>query len=61
MEPVMHQQIKRVMRTFIDYPPRKRQAESYPGPISISAFQKFEWLRDELKKDGGSFTMPSGN
>jgi hypothetical protein len=38
------------MKTFIDYHPRKRQADSYTVPISISAFEKFEWLRDQLKK-----------
>ena len=33
----MQEQLKKVMKTFIDYPPRKLQADSYTGPISISA------------------------
>jgi len=45
----------------IDYPPRKLQFDVYTGPISISSFQKFQWLREELKKDGVNITLPSRN
>jgi hypothetical protein len=49
------------VESFVKYPPRKLQSDSYTGPITISAFQKFEWLRDELKKNGFNLPMPSGN
>jgi arylsulfatase len=49
------------MKTFVQYPPRKMQSETYDGPITISDYQKFEWLRNELKKEGVHITMPTGN
>ncbi len=61
MGPVMNQELTRVMKTFIEVPPRKLQSEGYTGPITISNFQKFGWLREQLKKDGVNLTLPSGN
>ncbi|MCB1823090.1 MAG: arylsulfatase [Candidatus Competibacteraceae bacterium] len=61
MGPVMSEQLSKVMKTFIDYPPRKLQSYGYTGPISISTFQKFQWVRDQLKKDGVTISIPSGN
>jgi arylsulfatase len=49
------------MKTFIDYPSRKLQADSYTGPISISEYQRFTWLRGQLKEEGVNITIPSGN
>jgi len=61
MAPIMGQEIERVMKTFVQYPPRKMQSETYTGPITISSFQKFAWLREQLKKDGLKLSLPSGN
>jgi arylsulfatase len=61
MGPVMNMELKRVMQTFIEYPPRKLQSDGYTGPITISAYEKFGWLRDQLKKDGVSIELPTGN
>jgi arylsulfatase len=52
---------KKLMKTYVDYPPRKLQSLGYTGPITISNYQKFEWVREQLKKDGISLPMPSGN
>jgi arylsulfatase len=59
--PVMVEEIKKLMKTYVDYPPRKLQSLGYTGPITISNYQKFEWVREQLKKDGISLPMPSGN
>jgi arylsulfatase A-like enzyme len=59
--PVMGQELNRVMKSFLQYPPRKLQSEGYTGPITISNFQKFEWLREQLKKDGIQIQVPTGN
>ena len=59
--PVMQEQLQKVMKSFIDYPPRKLQSEGYTGPITISAYEKFEWLRNDLKKEGVHITLPTGN
>jgi arylsulfatase len=57
----MVEEIKKLMKTYVDYPPRKLQSLGYTGPITISNYQKFEWVREQLKKDGISLPMPSGN
>ena len=56
--PIMSQEIERVMKTFIQYPPRKMQADSYSGPITISAFHKFERLRKQHQADGVKLNLP---
>jgi arylsulfatase A-like enzyme len=58
MGPVMGDQLKKVMKTFIDYPPRKLQSDGYTGPITITDYQKFDWLREQLKKDGFNLGLP---
>jgi hypothetical protein len=59
--PVMGEELNNVMKTFIKYPPRKLQSMGYTGPITISNYQRFQWLRDELQKEGVHITMPTGN
>jgi len=61
MAPVMGIELQRVMKTFLDYPPRKLQSETYTGPITITAFQKFSWLREQLQKEGVHIQLPTGN
>lgn len=60
MVPV-EQAITKLMKTYIQYPPRKLQSMGYDGPIEISKYQKFEWLREELKKGGMNLSLPTGN
>ncbi len=59
--PIMGTEMKKVVDSFVKYPPRPLQTQSYTGPVTISAFQKFQWLRDELKKEGFNLPMPTGN
>lgn len=58
---VMGQELDKVMKTFVEYPPRKLQSVGYTGPITISNYQRFEWVRDQLAKDGFNLTLPGGN
>ncbi|WP_436409588.1 arylsulfatase [Kaistia defluvii] len=53
--------IKDLMQTYVKYPPRKLQSASYSGPIEISKYQQFQWVRDQLAKDGIDIPMPTGN
>jgi arylsulfatase len=57
----INQAVKDKMKSYIEYPPRKLQSEVYTGPITISRYQKFKWVRDELEKDGFNLSLPSGN
>lgn len=53
--------IKDLMQTYVKYPPRKLQSASYSGPIEISKYQQFQWVRDQLMKGGVDIPMPTGN
>lgn len=53
--------IKDLMTTYVKYPPRKLQSMGYTGPIEISRYEQFQWVRDQLAKDGVSIPLPTGN
>ena len=50
-----------LMKTYIDYPPRKMQSEGYDGPLTLSAYERFQYIRESLAKDGFQLSLPSGN
>ncbi|HEY6413757.1 MAG TPA: sulfatase-like hydrolase/transferase [Edaphobacter sp.] len=53
--------IKSLMKTYVQYPPRKQQSASYSGPITIEQYQRFQFIRDQLEKEGIQIPMPTGN
>jgi arylsulfatase len=53
--------IKDLMKTYVQYPPRKLQSESYSGPITLTQYQRFQYVRDMLKNEGISIPLPTGN
>jgi len=53
--------IKKLMKTYIQYPPRKLQSESYSGPVTLSNYERFQFVRDQLAKEGVSIALPTGN
>ena len=53
--------INELMKTYIKYPPRKLQSASYSGPITLTDYQRFGYLRDQLAKDGFQLSLPTGN
>ena len=57
----INEEIGKLMKTYVEYPPRKMQSETYTGPITISGYQRFKHIRDELKKEGLSLPLPTGN
>ena len=57
----INEAVKEKMKTYIQYPPRKLQSEVYTGPITISNYQKFQWVREQLGKEGISLPLPTGN
>ncbi|MFJ3460267.1 arylsulfatase [Achromobacter spanius] len=50
-----------LMKTYIDYPPRKMQSEGYDGPMTLSGYERFQYVRDSLAKDGFKLSLPTGN
>jgi arylsulfatase A-like enzyme len=53
--------IKGLMKTYAQYPPRKLQSEGYTGPITLSNYEKFQWIREQLGKEGINLPLPTGN
>ena len=49
------------MKTYVQYPPRKVQSYGYTGPITLSSYEKFQWIRDQLAKEGIKIPLPTGN
>ena len=50
--PVMSQEIEKIGATYLKYPPRKLQSLGYTGPITISAYQRFSHIREQLQAEG---------
>ncbi|MBZ9938403.1 arylsulfatase [Mesorhizobium sp. BR1-1-16] len=57
----MNKVVQDLMQSYIKYPPRKMQGEGYNGPITLSQYQRFKYLRDNLQENGFELPMPSGN
>jgi hypothetical protein len=53
--------IKELMKTYAQYPPRKIQSMTYDGPIEISKYERFQWVREQLMKEGINIPLPTGN
>jgi arylsulfatase A-like enzyme len=53
--------IKDLVKTYVQYPPRKLQSETYSGPFTLSQYGRFQHVRDMLAKEGISIPMPAGN
>ncbi len=53
--------VQELMKTYVKYPPRKLQSETYTGPITISQYERFQHIRDTLEKQGMNIPLPTGN
>jgi arylsulfatase A-like enzyme len=57
----INDQIQQLVQTYVKYPPRKPQSEAYSGPITLSQYERFQYVRDSLAKDGFKLELPTGN
>ena len=46
--------VNKLMKTYVQYPPRKPQSEAYSGPITLSGYERFKNVQDSLKEQGFS-------
>jgi len=53
--------IREKMKTYVKYPPRKLQSEVYTGPLTLTQYQRLQWVRDKLEKEGINIPIPTGN
>jgi arylsulfatase len=58
---LMTSEMEKIMKTYVEYPPRKLQSIGYTGPIKISDYQRLEWVRQQLATEGITLPMPTGN
>ena len=58
---VMAEELKKLIATYVEYPPRKLQSYGYTGPITLSNYERFQWIREQLQKEGISIPLPTGN
>ncbi len=56
-----NESVSNLMKTYIKFPPRKLQSETYTGPITITNYQRFKYVQDALAKDGFQLGLPTGN
>jgi len=57
----INEEVKKLVKTYIDYPPRKLQSEVYTGPITLTQYQRFKYIREQLQNEGISLPLPTGN
>lgn len=57
----INEAIKDKMKTYVEYPPRKLQSETYSGPITLTQYQRLESVRKHLKENGFNLPIPTGN
>jgi arylsulfatase A-like enzyme len=53
--------IKQLMKTYVTHPPRKMQSLGYDGPVTLSAYQRLQFVREQLKSEGVRLPLPTGN
>lgn len=56
-----NQAIGDLMKTYAKYPPRKLQSEGYSGPVTITEYERFQNVREQLNTQGFQLGMPTGN
>ncbi len=44
--------INDLMKTYVKYPPRKAQSESYSGPITLSQYEGYNSSEADSQKKG---------
>lgn len=49
------------IKSYIEYPPRPLQSESYSGPITLTQYQRFQNVRQQLEDSGFHIGFPTGN
>jgi len=53
--------IQELMKTYVKYPPRKQQSGAYSGPITLQQYERFQYIRNILEKEGIKIPIPTGN
>jgi arylsulfatase len=49
LAPLMGSELEKLMKTYIQYPPRKLQSDGYTGPITITGYERLESVKKQLE------------
>ena len=49
---IMEAKLKKIMETYVKYPPRKLQSEGYTGPLTLSDYERFQNVRGVAREGG---------
>ena len=49
------------MKTYVQHPPRKLQSEGYSGPVTLTDYERYQHVREALKREGINLPLFSGN
>ncbi len=52
--------VEELVKTYVQYPPRKLQSGVYTGPITLTQYQRFKHVREMLEKEGINIPLPTG-
>jgi arylsulfatase A-like enzyme len=50
--PLMSTELEKLGATYIKYPPRKMQGLGYTGPVTLSDYERFTHIREQLQAEG---------
>lgn len=56
----INDEVNKLMQTYLKYPPRKIQSETYSGPITISQYERFKHVKDQLADSGFNIGFATG-
>jgi arylsulfatase len=57
---MMSEAVKGLMKTYVQYPPRKLQSEAYAGPVTLTQYERLQTVRELLSKEGISLPKFTG-
>ncbi len=55
--PVINEEVTNLMKTYVEFPPRPLQSEGYSGPITLTQYQRFQNVREQLEREGFSIGL----
>jgi arylsulfatase len=57
--PLFNEATKKLMKSYMQYPPRKQQSETYQGPVTLPRYERFENVRQHLQQSGIDVPLPN--
>ncbi|WHO39351.1 arylsulfatase [Sphingobium sp. AP49] len=56
----INKEVKELMQTYVKYPPRPLQSQGYSGPITLTQYERFKHVKDQLAEGGFHIGFATG-